>query len=525
MDNPVRLPSSQLLEANRRLHELRAQAQSQRQVAGEAPGLRLAEQPSREALPTPAKAAASVDDQVWSGEAAPAHLGWGSDAVTAVIHKHRLREPASAEDGPGWLADLYHQRDQSRLRARLEETAVTRSISAASPTSTPQATILRQAQDRCSTPSTAQLSSPKPGSGQALPSTGWVKLYPNIGLGMLHQELTAPGRLWLMLRYLDKEGSGVFRIDIIKRRLTQKSSTPSASLRACTEPAEVTGLRLCGPRQLRNLLQDGEGVYWTRDKERIWLRSAAKVACALGVEQLTGRPVALPVAALLDGIGAFRAHLYAAFHSGRTKETRHGTQVANRYSSPIARDTLVGLSGVGQSSQRAYEARAKVKVQANFAVGEVAREENRENRAWTQGQALFELKDYRGEQGKKGKTYLAWQLPNTYIGQHQKRPRGRQKRINRKLKDLVMKGMPGNVGETSERQKTDTSTNSKLVANAVEKREKIYFPNGKLAARAYGRGGRDVRQRELYWRMRRSVAHKTAGSHFVLWQQLGRGQC
>ncbi|MBK9055828.1 MAG: hypothetical protein IPL78_34470 [Chloroflexi bacterium] len=36
----------------------------------------------------------------------------------------------------------------------------------------------------------------------------WVKLYPDIGLGMLRREMTAPGRLWLMLRAIDKEGQG-----------------------------------------------------------------------------------------------------------------------------------------------------------------------------------------------------------------------------------------------------------------------------------------------------------------------------
>jgi hypothetical protein len=294
---------------------------------------------------------------------------------------------------------------------------------------------------------------------------------------MLCQEMTAPGRLWLMLRYLDQEGRGVIRIDIITKTLTKKSSK----------------LRLCGQRQLRNLLNDGEGVFWSRDKEYVWLYSAAKVAYALDVARLTGQPVALPVAALVDGIGAFRAHLYAAFHSGRMKNTLHGDQAK-----PIARETLEQLSGVGRSSQRSYEERVGIDVQANFAVGEVATKENQEKRAWAQGQALFELKDYRGQQGKKGKTYLAWQLPNTYHGQHRHRPRGRQKRINRKLKDLVMKGMPGNVGGTSETQKP----------------EKIYYPNGKLAARAYGRDP----ERELYWKR-----HRARNGRFEVWQQLGGG--
>ncbi|MCZ7674291.1 MAG: hypothetical protein M5U34_47745 [Chloroflexi bacterium] len=201
--------------------------------------------------------------------------------------------------------------------------------------------------------------------------------------------------------------------------------------------------------------------------------------------------MALPVAALTDGIGAFRAHLYAAFHSGRTKVTPQGRQTA-----PIARDTLAGLSGVGRSSQRSYEARVGLQVQANFAVGQVATKENQEKQAWRQGQACFELKDYRGQQGKKGKSYLAWQLPNSYSGQHQTRPKGRQKRINCELNDLVMKGMPGNVAGTDE----------------THKPERTYFPNGKLAAKAHGRNP----EQDLYWQRGRM-----GNGRFDLWQMMG----
>lgn len=292
---------------------------------------------------------------------------------------------------------------------------------------------------------------------------------------MLRRELTAPGRLWLLLRYLDHPGSGSLRIDIVSQQLTEKTSS----------------LYLCGKRQLRNLLKGGEGVYWTRTKERIWLRSVAKVACALGVERLSGRPVALPLHALLAGIGTFRAQLYSAFHSGRAKDTPQGEQAQ-----PIARATLARLSGVGRSSQRVYEQQAGIHIQANFAVGELATKESGQNRAWVQGPALFELKDYRGRQGKKGKTYLAWQLPNSYLGQHPQRPKGRQKRINRELQDLVMKGMPGNSERTSGAQQV----------------EKVYYPNGKLAAKASGRDP----ERELYWRR-----HRTGNGRYMLWQSTG----
>jgi hypothetical protein len=292
---------------------------------------------------------------------------------------------------------------------------------------------------------------------------------------MLREGLAAPGRLWLLLRYLDREGQGALRIDVTKQHLIQKSSK----------------LRLCGKRQLRNLLRDGNDIFWERDKTHIWLRSAGKVAYALGVERLSGRPVALPLEALLNGIGSFRAHLYTAFHSGRVKETADGAGAM-----PVARSTLAELSGVGASSQRAYEAQADVEVQANFAVGEQMTKEGHENRAWRQGGALFELKDYRGYQGGKGNTYLAWQLPNSYIGGHAHRPKGRQKRINRRLKALVTQGKPGNVEEKSEKQRP----------------QKTYFP----AARAAQRAQKQHPRRALYWRR-----NQTRSGRYELWQQEG----
>lgn len=426
MEDPTPQPSPQLLAANQRLYALRAQIQAgclaQEKAVSVAPlGGPEGVPPWQIDLP---EAHASAAEKI---AGLPAHLGWGSQAFTAV--QRRRRRATDLTTDQEWLG--YFQK-------------------------------------------TTKL--PKwPEAEASVPD--WVKLYPDIGLGMLRQELAAPGRLWLMLRFLDREGRGLLRIDIITNQLTKKSST----------------LHLCGKRQLRNLLRDGEGVYWTRDKERVWLRSAANVAYSLGVERLAGRPVALPIEALLDGIGIFRAHLYAAFHSGRKKDTPHGEQAM-----PIARETMVQLSGVGRSSQRAYEAQLGIDVQANFAVGEKSTKEDLEKRAWAKGQALFELKDYRGQQGKKGKTYLAWQLPNSYSGQHRHRPRGRQKRINRELKDLVMKGMPGNVGETSETRQP----------------EKIYYPNGKLAAKAYGRDP----ERELHWKR-----HRTGNGRFEVWQQLGSG--
>ncbi len=425
--------SPQLLEADKRLHALREQIQTQRQDTE-------CSMPKSHSIRCNLPWGSHVSSESGLGAVEPtvlpSHLGWGSEALTAVLRRRQTPESSAIDEGPAWINSLQEAFG-----------------------------------DDCDKDEVKKARSSKYNDSPH----GVVKLYPDIGLGMLRQEMTAPGRLWMMLRYLDGNGRGTVRIDILVETLTSKTSS----------------LRICGNRQLRNLLNSGEGIFWTRDKEYVWMYSAAKVACALNVERLTGQPVALPVSAILDGIGAFRAHLYSAFHSGRTKDTLHGEQAM-----PIARNTLAGLSGVGRSSQRAYEERVGLQVQANFAVGQLSTKENQEKQAWNQGAALFEIKDYRGQQGKKGKMYLAWQLPNTYIGQHQHRPKGRQKRINRELKDLVMKGMPGNVEETSEKQTP----------------EKIYFPNGKLAAKAYGRHPKQG----LYWKR-----HRTRNGRFDLWQRLG----
>lgn len=282
------------------------------------------------------------------------------------------------------------------------------------------------------------------------PPATTIKIYPSIALGMLRAEQTAVGRIWLLARHFDSTGSGKIRVAELRRLI----ATPSSPQ------------RVCGWRQLRNLLREGEGLFWQRDPTHLWLFSAAKVAHGLGVTRLTGRPVAVPVAAVLGGIGELRAHLYASFHSGRVHPDRDGVETM-----PIARETLTAVTGIGRTSQRKYEAETGIQVQQNYAIGAVASKEAKEAAAWQHGAGVFTIKE------KGGKAYLAWQLPNTYGSSHQQRPLGRQKRINRTLKDLVTQGMPGNVDDTSESVVT-----------------KCYYANGKLAADA-----RDRVEGDLYW--------------------------
>lgn len=269
---------------------------------------------------------------------------------------------------------------------------------------------------------------------------------------MLRQEVAASGRIWLLLRHLDANGRGWVTLAEARAALTAKGAS----------------LRVCGWRQLRNLLAQGEGIFWRRTRARIWLRSTTKTAAALGVERLRGKPIALSIKSLLGTIGTVRAHLYASFHSGRDA----------RKAGPIARATLAQLSHVHPRTQRNYERRAHVRTSANFALGQRARGCMQES-VWQRGRALFEFADHHGRHGRPGQTYEAWQLPNSYVGPHPVLQRGRQKRINRELADLLHNGMTGN----DQPSQTDTET------------VRRYYSRGQQAARAYNQRT----ERDIYW--------------------------
>ncbi|MCB9420383.1 MAG: hypothetical protein H6667_11280 [Ardenticatenaceae bacterium] len=373
----------------------------------------------------------------------PAHLGWDSGAVTAVLRSK----------GPG----MQEGRGESMF---------------AHPSTRPLAT----------SPTRNLATSPT------------YKLYPDVALGMLRKELAAAGRIWLLLGYIDNVGRGWLTFETAREKLTGKKSD----------------LQVCGWRQLRNLLNEGEGVFWMRENGRIWLRSVAKVAAALGVRRLHLQPVALPINVLLNGIGQVRAHFYASFHSSRGKQ--------DAKAAPIARDTLARISHVPQRTQRFYEQRAKVKTRRNFAIGQMASDIESEKIGWKQGMASFQLKDQDGWHGRKGRIYLAWQLPNNYSGPHAKQPRGRMKRINQELADLFMKGMTGN-GENQVEGRLSLRQAQGPIPEPIEGAlPRRFFGNGRLAAKALNRSAN-----QIYWK-RADGLQQAQSPGYQLWYVMSQGK-
>jgi hypothetical protein len=370
--------------------------------------------------------------------------------LTGLARPVRSGDDGSGDDGP---RDDWHLRNAN---AALQQRRAELGLAPAAPSPAPSAlaALIATAQ--------AHLTDPQPPVPDPQPPTpsSHIPAHPSLLLAMLRGRHEAAGRVWLLLRAIDVDGSGRLTVDEARARLAGKDSP----------------WRCCGARRLRQLLAEGEGLFWQRDgRGRLWLRGAHRVAADLGVERATGFPVELPVAALLGGIQGVRAAFYAAFHSGRE-------------SKPISRDTLQTLTGLAPRTQLDYDRLARVGRRRNLALGDRHSPAALQERAWQRGRAVFTFVDVRGRQGRPGGEYVAWHLPNSYEGPHTRRSRGSRKRLNRKLKDLVTKGIPG---------------------NAEGRVERVFWPDGAAAAKGFNRSP----ENDAYW------AGPTPGrDHARFWQ-------
>jgi len=293
-------------------------------------------------------------------------------------------------------------------------------------------------------------------------SSTTITIHPTIAMAILRQHLEAPARVYFLLRVIDSAGRGWLPLEQVREQLAKKESP----------------LRICGWRRLRQLVKEGEDIFWHRDdQDRLWIKGVHRIAYTLNSGRLQGFPVALPTQALLGGIQGVRAAFYGCFHGGRE-------------SKPISRDTLRAVTSLAERTQRVYDRVAKIKRQRNVAIGEGYSQEKAQERAWSKGRAVFHFIDTKGLRGRAGREYVAWHLPNSYQTTYQRRSRGSRKRLNRKLNDLLTKGITGN---------TEAAV------------EKVFFPNAALAVKVHSRNLEITH----YW-----PNNQSPGKECILWSVL-----
>ena len=321
-------------------------------------------------------------------QALPAHLGWGSTQFAAVLRDQRQS------------ADLVHE--LSGFESEPDGSYLLRIVSKDQP-------LQSHSQTQQS-----------------------IKAYPAILSAMLKHEQAAAGRVWLLCRHLDSDGRGWIVVDDLRRALTGKKKKAEGGRRKAENSSFIphpSSFPVFGWRRLRQILGQGKGVFWDRDeKGRLWIFGAARVAANLGVERLQNRPIQLPVTALAGTMGQVRALFYAAFHAGRPE------------GQPISRATIAHVTGVPARTQFQYEETTGIVRRRNFTVTVGWGGDSAENAAYAHGNAVFQFIDHRGRHGKCGKRYVARQLPNSYTTTLQTCTRGRQRKVNARLADLVTRG-------------------------------------------------------------------------------------
>jgi len=158
------------------------------------------------------------------------------------------------------------------------------------------------------------------------------------------------------------------------------------------------------------------------------LKSPDKIAAGLGVDHIAGAPVALPVWPLLDGHHEAAAAFYAAWHAARGDDPN-----------PISRQTITSITGACKSSQIAYDVTADLQARRNIAIVGNGTKDQLQEAAWRYGHA-FKFRDHAGKLGRRGWVYTAISLPSSYQSPYATLPKGRQRRINAALHDLVSIG-------------------------------------------------------------------------------------
>lgn len=268
---------------------------------------------------------------------------------------------------------------------------------------------------------------------------------------MLKRGDASLGRVWYLLRHLDEMGQGWLYMDDVRESLTNQSSA----------------VRVFGWRRLRQILSEGDGVYWERKGDRIWLVGLGRLCHRLGVERLAGSPTAVPFAHLLGGVQEVRAHFYALTHSTR------------RRPAPIARTTIRTLNGSAERTQQTYDKVAKCRSEKNFILLRSDSESDFHDFSYRFGTNWQHFTDYDGSQPTRARHLIASRLPNSYQApdSHQRRSRSRQRKINRQLAtDLV---------------------NTQAQGNGQRRIDRRYYESVKSAERAIRR--RDVGE-GVYWR-------------------------
>lgn len=285
----------------------------------------------------------------------------------------------------------------------------------------------------------------RPATSSAVGSADVIRITPDIHTAAHKLKQDKAARLYLVVRTLDRPGSG---------------SVPVAAIR---ERLEGGGILTWD--SIRKTLAAGAGVFWDRVDgkagDTIRPRRPARILEALGGVRPSLRPVDVPVDCLFGSIDEYRAVcIYGGFLAGRRKPN-----------DPISQAAIREATGLSERAQRRYCKIAGVTAVRTYRLEPVA--DDPQAALWKasrgqRGRAAYLHIDRRGLLGAPGAEYVAISSPNCYSG------------------GSAVRGRPGRFSKTrKELPSFVTLVRGKRI-------QRIYFENGTAAWKAYGKLARPV---------------------------------
>lgn len=252
---------------------------------------------------------------------------------------------------------------------------------------------------------------PKPAQPGAMAGTGFVKVFPflEFALNRSSHRMMNAGRLRLLHKHM--------------------TQTDGIDLDDFIAAAETVGIGK--QRHVTNLLRDYDGVLWEIGGGRVWRYSEKRVAMAIDLEHINGRPVAFPINALGD-LKQYKAAMLEALYSCIGDKERSA-------GNPISRVRLEEITGFSTPYLiQLEEMRGRISKRKNIAIVRPYNDEKFKTLAYDSYKRhgrniLFKLTDYLGLNGPPGHSYIAQRMPNSYEGDIAQLSLSSIRRINHQL--------------------------------------------------------------------------------------------
>ena len=253
------------------------------------------------------------------------------------------------------------------------------------------------------------------GPGRTSPQDAEIYIVGDLLAECIKQRRLAQLRLYLAMRLIDSQGSGIIYKDELRTALN----------------GEI------GKRYRNMVLKDGCGLFWSIETAHrrpvIKLVGTARLWAEIGTERVRGQSVRVTWG---DLFGPGRSH----FRQRMFELSRESLLSKGR---PVTRRTIHNLIGVGRSTQRRYDKKNKTTIKQNIVIGEALSERSRQA-ARLAGRACFDFEDW-GNKANQNRTnprgwttyekYIAWWQGNSYQAAETltEKSRKKRRRLNHQL--------------------------------------------------------------------------------------------